>query len=93
MTETVKFTHEYPPIPTRDHDWRAGFDGREEEGRDGWGATKVAAAIDLYHQCETIDDTLACIVAILLANAPEGEVNDFYRAGYERAIRTVEGLL
>ena len=102
MPEKVIFTHERPPIPTRGHDWRAGFDGREEEGRDGFGATKLAAAVDLYQHCETPEEVLACVVAILRADlesrskSAEGQwsklLADGFRSGMESAIRTVEGI-
>ncbi len=35
-----------PPIAVRSFDWCAYEDGREEEGRYGWGATKDAALRD-----------------------------------------------
>lgn len=95
----VNFTHERPPIPTRSHDWRAGFDGREEEGRDGFGETKLKAAIDLYQHCETPEEVIACVVAILRADLEDAErvlphygPHTYARSAYERAIRTVEGI-
>lgn len=40
--------HEYPPIPTRQFDWCAYWDGDEENtGRHGWGATEAEAIEDL----------------------------------------------
>jgi len=40
--------HEYPPIPVRDHDWRALFEGDDEDvGRHGWGRTEDEAIVDL----------------------------------------------
>jgi hypothetical protein len=38
---------ECPPIPIRSFDWCAYRNGREEEGRYGWGATEEAAIADL----------------------------------------------
>lgn len=41
-----------PPIPIRSHDWCAYFDGDEESGLRGWGATETDAIDDLlevYH--------------------------------------------
>lgn len=37
---------QYPPIPTREWDWLAYFDGREE-GPQGWGRTEQEAIDDL----------------------------------------------
>lgn len=92
MPEVI-FTHERPPVPTRNLDWRAGFDGREEEGRDGFGETKLKAALDLYHNCEDADDALAAIVGILRADQ-ETFPADWAGAhsGYERAINLIRGI-
>ena len=46
MTRTIKTSHEYPPIPTRSMDWCAYFDGCEEDGRYGYGATEEEAIAD-----------------------------------------------
>lgn len=43
----VVTTHVYPPIPDRQFDWCAYFDGEEEAGQYGWGATEQAAVDDL----------------------------------------------
>ena len=43
----------YPPIPTNAFDWCAYYDGEEEAGNYGWGATKEAALADLEAQCQT----------------------------------------
>lgn len=40
-------THVYPPIPIRRFDWCAYFDGDEEAGPRGWGATAEEAEADL----------------------------------------------
>jgi hypothetical protein len=40
-------THICPPIPYRDHDWCAYYDGQEETGDYGYGATEQAAIADL----------------------------------------------
>jgi len=37
----------FPPIPTRSHDWCAYFDGEEELGDYGYGATEAEAVADL----------------------------------------------
>lgn len=37
----------YPPIPIRDYDWSAHFEGEEERGRYGYGRTEAEAKQDL----------------------------------------------
>ena len=39
-------SHVYPPIPTRDHDWCAHYEGEEEAGGYGWGPTEAKAIAD-----------------------------------------------
>jgi hypothetical protein len=78
--DKVILTHEFPPIPIRTMDWRAGFDGREEEGTDAFGPTRLAALVALYHETEDHHDTLACIAAILREQ------------GHPEAADIVEGL-
>lgn len=39
--------HVYPPIPLRTMDWCAYYDGTEETGHYGWGATEFEAVADL----------------------------------------------
>ena len=39
-------THNYPPIPNRSHDWCAFYDGDEESGCYGYGATEAEAIQD-----------------------------------------------
>lgn len=52
----VRITHEYPPIPVRDHDYRAYWDDDDESpGRHGWGSTPVEAWQDLLEQGEDWD--------------------------------------
>lgn len=47
-TDRKIITHyEYPPIPVRTMDWVAYFDGDEEGGPRGWGATEAEAILDL----------------------------------------------
>ncbi|WP_181257162.1 hypothetical protein [Pseudaminobacter soli (ex Li et al. 2025)] len=40
-------THVCPPIPARSMDWSAHFDGEEERGEYGYGATEDEAVRDL----------------------------------------------
>jgi hypothetical protein len=37
----------HPPIPMRQFDWCAYYDGEEESGRRGWGLTEREAVADL----------------------------------------------
>lgn len=41
-----------PPIPTRAFDWCAYFDGDEEDGPRGWGASKEEAVRELMNIIE-----------------------------------------
>ena len=41
-----------PPIPTRQFDWCAHFDGEEEAGGYGYGATEAEAIQDFVDNCE-----------------------------------------
>ena len=43
--------HVYPPIPIRSFDWCAYFDGHEEAGGYGSGATEQEAIKDLSENC------------------------------------------
>jgi hypothetical protein len=43
--------HVFPPIPDRQFDWCAYFDG-EEEGLQGWGPTEAEALEDLKRVCQ-----------------------------------------
>lgn len=43
----IKTHFDYPPIPIRSMDWSACFDGEEEDGPYGRGATEEAAVFDL----------------------------------------------
>ena len=42
----VVTSHAYPPIPIRTFDWCAYYEGEEEAGNYGWGATEVEAIAD-----------------------------------------------
>ena len=37
----------YPPIPIRNFDWMAYFDGQEKAGENGYGETEAEAIADL----------------------------------------------
>lgn len=47
MTRAIHTEHVYPPIPVRDMDWRATFDGYEPGDYIGTGPTEADAIADL----------------------------------------------
>jgi hypothetical protein len=47
MENKIITQHVLPPIPTRNFDWCAYWDGWEEEGNYGWGETEELAIHDL----------------------------------------------
>ena len=49
-------SHVYPPIPTRANDWCAHYDGEEEAGGYGWGATEAEAILDFVENCKDDHD-------------------------------------
>lgn len=51
----IRVSHVYPPIPTRNFDWCAYFDGEEEHGCYGWGPTQQAAIADLMEEAAIAD--------------------------------------
>lgn len=48
--------HVYPPIPSRSHDWCAHYDGDEEAGGYGYGATEAEAILDFFDNCQADHD-------------------------------------
>jgi hypothetical protein len=54
LTEPPRVITSYdpPPIPTRDHDWSAVFDGYEPGNPIGWGRTEQEAVDDLWEQVD-----------------------------------------
>lgn len=49
-----------PPIPIRDYDWSAHYEGEEEAGNYGYGSTEAAAIQDFKDNCaEAHDERLA----------------------------------
>jgi hypothetical protein len=42
----IKTSCQYPPIPDRRFDWCAYYEGEEEYGNYGWGATEAEAIAD-----------------------------------------------
>lgn len=48
MSPRIITTHVYPPIPVRQFDWQAHYEGEEDEQMDtGEGPTELAAIVDL----------------------------------------------
>lgn len=47
MSTKIKTTYICPPIPYRNLDWCAHYDGFEEDGEYGWGETEAEAVEDL----------------------------------------------
>ena len=57
MTERKIHTYNVaPPIPCREFDWCAWYDGDEEHGPRGWGATEAEAITDLKDNYEDEPD-------------------------------------
>ena len=54
MSPRITTWHAHPPIPIRTSDWCATFDGREEDGPIGWGATEADAILNLLAEVETV---------------------------------------
>lgn len=44
-------SYQNPPIPTRELDWCAHYDGEEEAGNYGWGPTDADAIADFIENC------------------------------------------
>ena len=55
MSKKIVTVNIYPPIPVRTFDWTAYYDGDEEAGPAGYGATEEAAVRDLLEQVEAYD--------------------------------------
>ena len=54
--KTIVTSHPYPPIPLRSMDWQACFDGEEEDGPYGYGATEAEAIEDLKQWSATLEE-------------------------------------
>lgn len=44
-------SHMFPPIPIREFDWCAHYEGEEEAGHCGWGRTEAEAIQDFKDNC------------------------------------------
>lgn len=51
MAPKIVTSFQYPPIPIRSMDWCAHYDGCEEDGHYGWGATEAEAIQDFIDNC------------------------------------------
>lgn len=59
-TRKIVTSHVFPPIPVREMDWCAHYDGEEEAGDYGWGRTEEDAIADFIANCaEDHDERLA----------------------------------
>jgi hypothetical protein len=47
MSMKIVTTNLYPPIPFREFDWCACYEGTEEDGPYGWGPSEAEAIEDL----------------------------------------------
>ncbi len=56
MTRKIVTKHIFPPIPTRMVDWSAHYDGEEEAGNYGWGATEAEAIADFVENYQEEHD-------------------------------------
>ena len=51
MDRKIVTSCQYPPIPWRQFDWVAHYDGEEEAGNYGYGATEAEAISDFIENC------------------------------------------
>lgn len=56
--KTITTSHVFPPIPLRQFDWLAGYDGEEESQQYGWGRTEQEAIDNLKAQYPVDDITI-----------------------------------
>lgn len=54
MKAEIRTNYDFPPIPTRNHDWLAWHDGNEEHGPIGHGATEAEAITDLREKLDEL---------------------------------------
>jgi hypothetical protein len=59
MDKVIKTEFVNPPVSLRDYDWRAWFDGEEQRGQYGYGATEKEAIANLLEQ---YDPTIGVII-------------------------------
>lgn len=61
----VIVSHNYPPIPVREFDYVAYYEGQEESGHYGYGASERAAILDLHAQEHAPSEAVAAALAEL----------------------------
>ena len=67
----IRLSFEQPPIPLRQFDWRACYDGDDEEpSRHGWGRTAEEALADLKRLEREFEDSLQTEEQRLLEEQP-----------------------
>lgn len=55
-TPKIVTSHVFPPMPSRENDWCAHYEGEEEAGNYGWGATEWEAVLDFIDNCKEAHD-------------------------------------
>jgi hypothetical protein len=55
MSARIITDHVFPPIPMRHCNWCAYYEGTEESGPLGWGATESEAVTDLQENFDATD--------------------------------------
>lgn len=53
---TIVTSYVNPPIPVRQYDWCAHYEGEEEAGNYGYGATEAEAIQDFIDNCQADHD-------------------------------------
>jgi hypothetical protein len=75
MDKVIKTEFVNPPVSLRDYDWRAWFEGEEQRGQYGYGATEQEAIANLLEQ---YDPTIGVIIY------HQGEITPADAPGYKR---------
>lgn len=71
MSRKIVTSYVYPPIPVREMDWCAFYDGEEEAGFYGWGRTEADAVTDFIENCqEHHDERLGIPAEYIMPNRP-----------------------
>lgn len=56
MSRKIATSTTHSPLPDRKHDWCAFYDGEEEAGVYGYGATEAEAIADFVENCQDSHD-------------------------------------
>lgn len=73
----------YPPIPRRDFDWCAYYEGEEELGNQGWGRTERLARYDLLSKTSWWGEYLYAIEDLREGCLDVGMKHSRFRLGVE----------